>query len=264
MPAIGLLHARDLPALASLDELRARLTGGSREDVRLLHAPAGEAAHTPAGLIPGVTLFGPGRSPAMTASPTGVTPLRETSSVLLHDALFLAGSMTVLDSRDRLFRDGIDNLPDPAALAEGGTLYARGPDGALALDAAVRRDAVRMDGIALPVCGVGLPNYGHFLLDGLPAVLLHAQLFADLPWRVVGQRLHPWQDADPGRAGPARALYRDRGRHRVRPRADLDAAGDARVAPDPVHPPGVRPAALRLRRDRRPRAAQAVPVARRP
>ncbi len=193
MPRLGLLHARDLPQAASLEGLRAQLSGDAREDLRFVHAPAGEVAQTPQGLIPGVNLFGPGQSPAMTASPGGLAPVREATSVLLHDALFVAHSMTVVDRHNRLFRDGLDNLADPALLAGWGEPWGRDAEGALCLADGYRGRAQHSDCIALPICGIGLPNYGHFLFDGLPLVLLHAHVFADLPWRVVGQSLRPWQ-----------------------------------------------------------------------
>ena len=191
MQRLGFLRARDLPNAASLEAFRAGLSGDARDDLRFIHAPACEVAQTPYGLIAGRTLFGPGHSPSMTASPASLASMREVTSVLLHDAMFVAHSMTIIDRHGRVFRDGIDNIADPALLAGWGPPWQLNEHGALCL---ARNEAVaRMDCIALPVCGIGLPNYGHFLLDGLPLVLLHAQMLGDLPWCVVGQALRPWQ-----------------------------------------------------------------------
>lgn len=191
MQRLGSLRARDLPDATSLQAFCARLAAAPGEDVRFVHAPACEVPQTPTGLIAGETLFGPGRSPAMTGSSASIAAVREVTSVLLHEATFVAHSMTILDRHGRVFRDGIDNLADPALLAGWGAPWVLDRHGALCL--APDAPPQRIDCIALPVCGIGLPNYGHFLLDGLPLVLLHAQLLGDRPWRVVGQALRPWQ-----------------------------------------------------------------------
>ena len=195
MRPLGLFRAADLPALPDIAALRTALCAADGQDAAFCHAPAGSVAHTPQGLEPRRTVFGPGQSPVMTASPVSLSPSRAVVSVALRDALFVPTSMTVVDRAGRLFRDGIDNIPDPAALATLDGHYARDADGALCLTDAATAGAAFVDCVALPVCGLGFPNYGHFLFDGLPAVLLHAQLFPDLPWRVVGQALAPWQHA---------------------------------------------------------------------
>ena len=194
MAILGGFRARDLPEAGTYEALRRALTHG-RQDCRLLHAAASESAQTPEGLRTGANLFGPGHSPVMTSSTTSVARIREVCSVLLHDAAFVAASMSVVDSRHRLFRDGIENLGDPAVLATFDHNYTMTPANELALKDEFLRDAEHVDCIALPVCGLGFPNYGHFLYDGLPAVFLQAQLLSDLPLRIVGQRLSAWQQA---------------------------------------------------------------------
>lgn len=193
MPAVSVMRARDLPEAPAIGAFRGALTGVGRDDQRLLHAPEGEVAQVPEGMTRGRTLFGPGHSPAMTASPVGMGRLREVTSVLLHDAAFVSNSMTVLDRAGRVFGDGIDNLPDLATLAGMGAPWSLDADGALCLPAEWRAAAPRVDVVALPVCGVGLWNYGHFLCDGLPLVLLHARVFADADWRVIGPAPKAWQ-----------------------------------------------------------------------
>ncbi len=195
MPRLGLLRAADLAALPDMAALRQALSRPDAADAAFCHAPAGSVAHTPHGLQVGRNVFGPGRSPVMTDSPTSLSPSRAVTSVVLHDALFVASSMTVIDRARKLFRDGVDNVPDPTALADLDAHYARDAEGALCLTDAAAAGAEMVDCVALPVCGLGFPNYGHFLFDGLPAVLLHAQSFPDLDLRVVGQRLAPWQHA---------------------------------------------------------------------
>lgn len=193
MPTLGSFRASDLVPVDDFEALDAALGSGTREDCAFVHAPRSGVAHTPAGLVRGVNLFGPGVSPEMTATPGSIGRMREVTSVVLNDARFVASSMSVIDSRDRVFLDGIDNLGGADALAGYDPHYARDAEGALRLDDDFAARAAYIDCVALPVCGPGLPNYGHFLYDGLCAVWLHAQLLRDRPLRVVGQPLLPWQ-----------------------------------------------------------------------
>ena len=193
MPILGSFRASDLAPVDDFEALDAALRTGTREDCAFIHAPRSGVAHTPAGLVRGVNLFGPGISPEMTATSGSIGRMREVTSVVLNDARFVASSMSVIDSRDRVFLDGIDNLGGADALAGYDPHYGRDADGALRLDDGFAARAAYIDCVALPVCGPGLPNYGHFLYDGLCAVWLHAQLLRDRPLRVVGQPLLPWQ-----------------------------------------------------------------------
>ncbi len=194
MPVVSGIRAADLPDFGDIDRLRLALLHG-REDGTLQHAAAGEVAQTPMGLAPGVNLFGPGHSPAMTFSAKSMTRTREVTSVLLHDAAFVASSMTVIDRRMRLFLDAIDNMASPDVLAGFDPHFEIDEQGRLRLKEDFLPRAEHVDCIALPVCGLGFPNYGHFLFDGLPAAYLLAQILPDVKLRIVGQRLAPWQEA---------------------------------------------------------------------
>ncbi len=192
MSRVGGLRARDLPRLVDVAALRQALTAPGPDAV-FWHAPQLQVAHTPQRLRPGGNVFGPGRSPIMTESPVSASHAREVLTAVLHDAVLVAASMTVLDNAHRLFLDGIDNLGDARKLASYDSSYALDDASELRLsDDFLDRLAVA-DCLAVPVCGIGFPNYGHFLFDGLPAALLLVQLFPDLPIRLVGQRLAPWQ-----------------------------------------------------------------------
>jgi len=194
MPVLTGFRGGDLPDVVDMQQLRLALSGEGC-DCRYLHAASAMVAHTPEGLQAGVNVFGPGSSPVMTSSATSMAHMREVSSILLHDATFVSSSMTVVDQHNRLFLDGVDNVGDPIALAGFDPNYERTERGDLALKEDCFRRTEDADCIALPVCGIGFHNYGHFLYDGLPAVFLHAQLFPDLPLRIVGQKLAPWQES---------------------------------------------------------------------
>jgi hypothetical protein len=192
VPRVGGFYARDLPRLPDLAALHQAL-GSVGPDAVFWHAPQMPVAHTPQLLRHGSTLFGPGRSPTMTDSAVSASHTREVLTAVLHDGFLVASSMTVLDATHRLFLDGVDNLGQASKLASYDPAFAADTDHGLQLsDDFVNRAAIA-DCVAVPVCGVGFPNYGHFLFDGLPAALLLTQLFSDLPIRLVGQKLGPWQ-----------------------------------------------------------------------
>ncbi len=193
MLPLGSFRASDLPVVGDFDAVAAALESGAREDCAFMHAPRSGVAHTPAGLVRGVNLFGPGVSAEMTATPGSIGRMREVSSVVLNDCRFVSSSMSVIDRRDRVFLDGVDNLGGAPALAGFDPHYTQDAAGTLGLRDEFVRRTTHIDCVALPVCGPGLPNYGHFLYDGLCVAWLHAQLLAGRPLRVVGQPLQPWQ-----------------------------------------------------------------------
>lgn len=193
MLALGTFRASDLPAVDDFDALAAALESDRREDCAFAHAPRSGVAHTPAGLVRGVNLFGPGISADMTATPGSIGRMREVSSVLLNDCRFVGSSMSVIDRNNRVFLDGIDNLGAAPALAGFDPHYERDAAGRLGLRDEYVSRTTYIDCVALPVCGLGVPNYGHFLYDGLCVAWLHAQLLANRPLRIVGQPLLPWQ-----------------------------------------------------------------------
>ena len=100
--------------------------------------------------------------------------------------------MSVIDRQDRVFADGVANVGDPVRLAEFDRTYTA-VDGKLTLDPTFDLRSNRLDCIAVPVCGVGFFNYGHFLYDGLPMAVLYRQVAPHLRIRLVGQPLRPWQ-----------------------------------------------------------------------
>jgi capsular polysaccharide biosynthesis protein len=192
MPRVGTFVPADLRQAEDFAAFRAALRHGPRTDLAFVHAPAVTVAQMPGGMIRGVNLFGPGHSPGMTDNPTAVAATREITTVLLHDACMIDSSLAVLDRDDRVFASGVENI-GAHRLAAVDHHFRLDEAGMLRLADNVRAQAERRELVALPVCGAGFPNYGHFLYDGLPAVFMLRELFADLRLRVVGQRLAPWQ-----------------------------------------------------------------------
>lgn len=193
MLRVGSFGPADLPQVSDFGTIRHMLTQRQRGDLAFVHAPPLHVAHVPGGMVAGVNMFGPGRSPAMTDNPTATCATREVASVLVQDACLIDSCMAILDRNDRLFASGLENIGGIARLAAIDAHFCLDSAGELCLAEDVRRRAPRLDLIALPVCGVGFPNYGHFLYDGLPAVFMLRSLLADPRVRIVGQRLRPWQ-----------------------------------------------------------------------
>ncbi len=189
---LGELSWGDLPREGSLEAAMERLVGDGRVDSAFLHDPRRSLPLTPHGTRRGVDVFGPGVSPEMTDDALGQTTTREVASVFLHDARFVGSSMSIIDQRGRVFRDGLDNIGTPQRLADFDPHY-RLQDERLHLNDDFDARAVRLDCLAMPVCGVGFPNYGHFLYDGLPAAVLFRQMFPRARIRLVGQELREWQ-----------------------------------------------------------------------
>lgn len=171
------------------------LHADTQEDMHFMHAVETSVANVPSGQHRGINIFGPGISPTMTASPTGINKMREITSVLLNDAGFETNSMTVYDRDSRLFLDGVLNLPNPKALANFDPEFCIDETGELYQADDWWARATYYNCIAMPVCGPGFHNYGHFLYDGLPGIYMHAQMFGMRNSRIVGPSLRPWQRA---------------------------------------------------------------------
>lgn len=200
MAGFELFCAADLEQVSSFGGLISALAPESATDLAFCHAEAGSVALTPHGLLRGRNIFGPAQSPVMTGNPLSQHGTRAVSSVLLNNACFSPASLTVLDARVRVFREGVDNVDDPARLADFDGSFARADDGAgmIAEGLLAAADMADADIVALPVCSHGFFNFGHFQIDGLPGVLLHTQLLrGPLPSgsvpRIVGPPLRDWQ-----------------------------------------------------------------------
>ncbi len=200
MAELGLFSAGDLPQASSFPELIEALAADAATDIAFCHADAGSVALTPDRLVRGRNLFGPAQSPAMTQNMVSQHHIRAVSSVVVNHACFSPSSLTVLDARLWAFREGIDNVTDPARLADFDDSFTRTDDGSALVAERLQESAERADAgiVALPVCSHRFFNFGHFQIDGLPGVLLHTQLLRDrlpagLVLRIVGPPLRGWQ-----------------------------------------------------------------------
>lgn len=193
MPKVGFFTVDSLHQAQSLNEFKAALSPEIWTDVAYTHAASTVVATVPAGLAFGRNVFGPGHSPAMVESATATHGTRRVVSAVLNNARFSAFSLTVLDANTRVFSDGIENVHPPARLASFDGNFELGDDASLEVAGHFMRDELYVDCVAMPICSHGFPNYGHFLFDGLPTILLHRQLFPQANLRIIGQALQDWQ-----------------------------------------------------------------------
>lgn len=188
---IGVFDVGDLPGAGEFAALRAALlTAGAQ--IAFRHQPDRHTNAVPAGLRRGHTVFGPGRSVDEGFNTSPVHRQKTIASVVLDEAVLFPRSMAILSGQLGLFAPSIGHVAFFGSLAALDDQFIDHPGGgpALAHDPA---SIERRDEIALVLGGVGLANYGHFLYDGLPGVLLHKLLLPGIACRIVGPELQDWQ-----------------------------------------------------------------------
>jgi len=188
---LPMLQAATLPVASCYRAFCAAVTGPVDQDLAFHHAAADVLDTLPEGLIPGVNRFGPGECMPMTYS--ALNDSKAIGSYLLHDVVLSPASMAVFRPGDGLLDLTVDNLGFfGGQLSSVDSSFIDTAEGVhLVYDVGALPE---LDCIAVPVCGVGFPNYGHFLFDGLGAVLQHLQTIRDPRLRLVGPPLRPWQE----------------------------------------------------------------------
>ena len=186
------LTIESLTAVTDWPKFAGLVDRGVRGDARFLHAAATNVYTVPNGLVRGVNIFGPGDIPSIENAGRGRSVTRRIESFLLNDATLSPQSMTIMDREGRLVFAAMESIGDPKVLASYDPNFFLDVNGSLCLSQQFFELWDDIDIVALPACGPGFPNYGHFLYDGLPGVMLHrATLGKDL--KIVGQPLQGWQ-----------------------------------------------------------------------
>jgi hypothetical protein len=179
-----------IPRTASFEEFRAAALGPATQDLAFQHSADVTLDLLPQGLVRGANWFGPGDCTGMTDSAINI--MRGVCAYALGEAVLSPASMSILTASGGLLDGSVDNLafwngdiasldPNFVDLPEGRAFLCH-PD-----------DIAQVACIAIPVCGVGFPNFGHFLFDGLGAAWLLKQLLDDPRIRLVGPPLLGWQ-----------------------------------------------------------------------
>ena len=188
--ALPTVAASSFPPLPTFEAFRDLLLGSSNDDAAFGHCENTIVDTIPGGLVRGRNWFGPGICVPMTH--TTRNTMKAITSYLVNDAILSPTSMSVIKVGAGLLDVSVDNLGywdgqistiDPNFVdAADGRHFLCGDDG---ID--------WYDFVGMPVSGVGFPNFGHFLFDGLGAALLYMQLIANPALRLCGPPLRPWQ-----------------------------------------------------------------------
>jgi capsular polysaccharide biosynthesis protein len=188
-----------LPQAADMDGLmaaiRAKLPG---VDACLVHATDRMARAIPRGYVRGNPVFGCGTSIGEDVLATNGARMRSAITAVLHRAVYSPQSGAVVCAGTGFYEPSLANIRDRAdafdPLVAMDPLYDYDSQRQVTFTSAVA-GITTIDRIAMPVCGNGFHNYGHFLFDGLPFASLLATLLPDVPIAFVGPRLSDWQRA---------------------------------------------------------------------
>jgi capsular polysaccharide biosynthesis protein len=194
-----------LPQAADMDALLAAIRAPSPShdaglpgDIGLVHAADRMARGIPRGYVRGRTVFGCGRSVGEDVLATNGARMRSAITAVLHRAVYSPQSGAVARVGAGLYAPSLANIRDRAdaldPLVAMDPLYDYDSERQVVFTPAVAGIG-SVDRTAMPVCGNGFHNYGHFLFDGLPFAYLLATLLPDVPILLVGPRLSAWQAA---------------------------------------------------------------------
>ena len=145
-------------------------------------------------LVAGETLFGRGRHVREAFFAQSVATMKSVESVALCNAVYAPAYCLVFSPKLGLYRPtagAFDGAGGPSALAKAYNAFEIADDGLLAI-----RNIERLeyhDAIGIPICGMGLPNYGHFLFDGLSLAAFMVEQLRGAGARLIGQPLRGWQ-----------------------------------------------------------------------
>ena len=173
---IGRFGLDDLPAAVGFMAFRQAALNPGAADCAFRHAADRFVDVVPHGLAPGRAVFGPGRSINKEVQENPIHRLKQVGSLVLNNAILSPESMAVLCPSQGFFEVSIENLAmwnGRLSAADRNFIDVGTDKWRLANPSRLIRE---IDAIALPVGGIGIGNYGHFLYDGLPAVLQHRLL----------------------------------------------------------------------------------------
>ncbi len=164
----------------------------------LIHAADRMARALPRGYVRGRTVFGCGHSIGDDMLANNGARLRSAITAVLHHAVYSPQSGAVVCPGAGFYEPSLGNYGDRAdaldPLVALDPLYDYDSERRVVFTPGVARIRT-VEQLAVPICGNGFHNYGHFLFDGLPFAFLLTSLMADVPMLFVGPRLSGWQAA---------------------------------------------------------------------
>ena len=189
---VPIFPAADLDRLETFDALIARAVTPAAADGIYHHAAEVMLQMGDQDMVRGLNLFGPGAPQAVLTGQFG--KMRSVSTAALHQVIY-SGQASTIQSLQRGFYEPTTRLLTDAGdlqrISELEPFYQMNGAGRITM---VNPGSVPyQDTVAVPLCGPGLYNYGHFLYDGLPVVLMLRSAMPDGQFRLVSNRLEPWQ-----------------------------------------------------------------------
>lgn len=180
----------------SLSDFLARIDSPARQDAVVVHAPRTNFGAPERALKRNTNWFGVADAQAVSLFRDGSFRMQESETVLLHDAIVSPQSTVVCSLSRGFYEPSIANFrlasKTLAPLARNDPLFRLTESGACTFTERVEQ-LPYSDTTAMPICGTGFHNYGHFLYDGLPLVYQICLSLRAGAAVIVGPKLSPWQ-----------------------------------------------------------------------
>jgi len=195
---VDTFSASSLPTAENFASFIAAIQAPSGLDLCFYHSSAGVDHVDAAKLQSGLNCFGADDCPAAELFRDGTFQQRSTETILLNDAIFSPSSTVVCSTSRGLYDATLHNfllLPEKLnGLIKNDGLYELNASGSCRFTSLVK-NVPFIDLTAIPICGTGFHNYGHFLYDGLPAVVSLLASLEDKSVKIVGPKLAHWQSS---------------------------------------------------------------------
>ncbi|MDM0077389.1 glycosyltransferase 61 family protein [Variovorax sp. J2P1-59] len=189
----ALFTDQSIPRSSSFQALVNSLATPNGGEWSYQHSVATDLDIAPGRLVRNVTLFGVGEPHAVFSCQA--QRMAEVTTVALRDVLYSGNSTVVQSLKHGFYEPSVRAIwagGGPALLSKLEPFYSLKKD-QVTLVPANLKSVECIDKIAIPICGSGFHNYGHFFLDGLPAALQYSQALPSGEFRLVGNHLAEWQ-----------------------------------------------------------------------
>lgn len=175
---------------------RSNYKSNLNDDIKIIHNGESFVRAIPRGYEKNETVFGDGLSLGNAIFELNTVRMRMSETVLLHDAVFSPQSASVMRSGKGFYAPSLVNYGKEENALDGlvsmDPLYEYGSNREIIFTGpAVGIRCINI--LAMPICGTGFHNYGHFLFDGLPIAFLLKTILPLTEITLVGPKLSSWQ-----------------------------------------------------------------------
>jgi len=195
---VDTFSASSLATAENFASFIAAIQAPSGIDLCFYHSAAGVAHVDAAKLQSGINCYGADNCPAAELFRDGTFHQRSTETIFLNDAIFSPSSTVVCSTSRGLYDATLQNfllVPGKLnGLVKNDGLYELDASGSCRFTTLIQKVPF-IDLTAIPICGTGFHNYGHFLYDGLPAIVSLLASLEDKSVKIVGPKLAHWQSS---------------------------------------------------------------------